>query len=68
MKHISFIDTEVSEADNKAHDFGAVNENNDKLHTGSAHEFHSFISEAEFLCGHNIIGHDTKYIEVPAGA
>lgn len=65
MKYISFIDTEVSEADNKAYDFGAVNENNDKLHTGSSHEFYSFIADAEYLCGHNIINHDAKYIEAP---
>lgn len=65
MKHIVFIDTEVSEADNKAYDFGAVNENDDKLHTGSSHEFHSFIADAEYLCGHNIINHDAKYIEAP---
>lgn len=64
MKRIFFIDTEVSEADNKAYDFGAVNENDDKLHTGSSHEFHSFIADAEYLCGHNIINHDANYIEV----
>lgn len=49
MKRICFIDTEVSESDNKAHDFGAVNENNDKLHTGSVHEFQSFIESSEYL-------------------
>ncbi len=65
MKHIFYIDTEVSEADNKAYDYGAVSANDDKLHTGSAHEFHSFIAEAEYLCGHNIVGHDAKYIEAP---
>lgn len=65
MKHISFIDTEVSEKDNKAYDFGAVNENDDKLHTGSYHKFHSLIADAEYLCGHNIINHDSKYIEAP---
>ncbi|MDE6091585.1 MAG: RecQ family ATP-dependent DNA helicase, partial [Ruminococcus sp.] len=65
MKHISFIDTEVSETDNKAYDFGAVNENGDKLHTGSYHKFHSLIADAEYLCGHNIINHDSKYIEAP---
>lgn len=65
MKYISFIDTEVSESDNKAYDFGAVNESDDKLHTGSAHEFHSFIADAEYLCGHNVINHDSKYIEAP---
>lgn len=68
MKHIFFIDTEVSEADNRAYDFGAVNENDDKLHTGSAHEFHTFIEQSEYLCGHNIINHDTKYIEAPEKA
>ncbi len=64
MTRICFIDTEVSETDNKAHDYGAVNENNDKLHTGSVHEFQSFIDDTEYLCGHNIINHDAKYIEI----
>ncbi len=65
MKPISFIDTEVSESDNKAYDFGAINENGKKIHTGSIHEFYSFIENAEYLCGHNIINHDSKYIEAP---
>ncbi len=65
MKHVSFIDTEVSESDKKAYDFGAVNENNEKIHTGSSHEFYTFINSSEYLCGHNIINHDSKYIEVP---
>ena len=64
MKRIIFIDTEVSETDSKAYDFGAVTENDDKLHTGSAHEFHSFIEDSDYLCGHNIINHDANYIEV----
>ena len=65
MKRIFYIDTEVSEADNKAYDFGAVSANDDKLHSGSAHEFYAFITKAEYLCGHNIIDHDAKYIEIP---
>ncbi len=65
MKRIIFIDTEVSETDNKAYDFGAVNESGEKLHTGSIHECHSFIKGAEYLCGHNIVSHDSKYIEAP---
>jgi len=64
MKHIGFIDTEVSESDNKAYDFGAINENNEKIHTGSSHEFCTFIAGSAYLCGHNIINHDLKYIEV----
>ncbi len=65
MKRIFFIDTEVGELNHKAFDFGAVNENDDKLHTGSASEFQGFIAGAEYLCGHNIINHDARYIEIP---
>ena len=62
MKPIIFVDTEVSEADNKAYDFGAVSESGEKLHTGSFSEFNSFISNAKYLCGHNIIDHDSKSV------
>lgn len=68
MKPIIFVDTEVSEADNKAYDFGAVSESGEKLHTGSFSEFNSFISNAKYLCGHNIIDHDSKYIAAPENA
>ncbi len=68
MKSIFFIDTEVSETSQKACDFGAVRENGDKIHTGSVNEFQSFIAGAEYLCGHNIINHDSKYIETPENA
>lgn len=64
MKNIFFVDTEVSETDDKVYDFGVVNENDDKLHTGSAHEFYSFIASADYICGHNIIDHDAKFIDV----
>lgn len=66
MKHIFYIDTEVSETDGKAYDYGAVSANDDKLHSRSAHEFYAFIAKAEYLCGHNIVDHDAKYIEIPA--
>lgn len=65
MKRIFYIDTEASEAGNKVYDYGAVSANDDKLHSGSAHEFYAFITKAEYLCGHNIIDHDAKYIEIP---
>lgn len=29
-----------------------------------AHHFSVFIADSEYLCGHNIILHDSKYIEV----
>jgi len=65
MKHITFIDTEVSETTHKVCDFGAITENDDKLHTESVHRFLSFIENSVFICGHNIIEHDLKYTEIP---
>lgn len=64
MKYIGFIDIEVSEADRKAYDFGAVNESGRQLHSGSLHDFSAFIANSEYLCGHNIINHDAKYMEI----
>ncbi|HHU73642.1 MAG TPA: RecQ family ATP-dependent DNA helicase [Clostridiales bacterium] len=61
MKNITFIDTEVSEK-NKILDYGAVKITGEALHTTSASEFHRFIDGEEFLCGHNVIDHDMKYI------
>ena len=46
MKHITFIDTEVSETTHKVCDFGAITENDDKLHTESVHRFLSFIENS----------------------
>ncbi|MBD5143171.1 MAG: RecQ family ATP-dependent DNA helicase [Ruminococcus sp.] len=62
---IAFIDTEVNPEEHKAYDFGAINENYKTIHTGSANEFQEFISDVTFLCGHNIISHDIKYIKIP---
>lgn len=58
---ILFFDTEIS-GDDKIKDIGAVYENGNAFHSASVNEFSEFISEADFLCGHNIIHHDLKYI------
>ena len=60
-KSIAFIDSEVGR-DNKIKDLGAVCEKDGEFHSTSLSEFSGFISGAEFLCGHNIIHHDLKYI------
>ena len=59
---IVFIDSEVGVSDKKIKDLGAVNENGDEFHSASIKDFSDFISEAEFICGHNIVHHDLKYI------
>ena len=59
---IAFIDVEVGYADGKPHDFGSVRDDGRELHSSSHAEFVRFIEDAEFLCGHNIIHHDLKYL------
>ena len=61
MKSIVFIDAEISQ-DGKVLDLGAVKINNDSIHTKSKGGFSDFVSGSDFICGHNIVKHDLKYI------
>lgn len=61
---IVFIDTEVDVDIQKVQDYGAVREDDVFIHTHSSREFNAFISESNTLCGHNIIEHDLKYINL----
>ena len=60
MKSIVFIDVEVSK--DKVVDYGAVYDDNRNFHDKSERKFSEFINEAFYICGHNIIAHDSKYI------
>ena len=61
---IAFIDTEVSVEALKVRDYGAVLDNGDVLHTNSHSEFKSFVSGCDILCGHNIIRHDLRFLNL----
>ncbi len=61
---IAFIDTEVSVGTHKIMDYGAVREDGAQCHTHSMQEFNTFVSNCNTLCGHNIINHDLKYLQL----
>ena len=61
-KHIVFFDTEISTQDKKVLDIGAVSSEKGILHTASISEFYVFSYNADYLCGHNIVHHDMKYL------
>ena len=61
-KSIVFIDSEIGVEDKRIKDIGAVYEDGSELHSASIRDFSDFISSAAFVCGHNIIHHDLKYI------
>ena len=64
---VAFIDTEVSSDGRRICDFGAFIEPEEKFHSASKDEFARFIRNAEYLCGHNILHHDLKYLAAIPG-
>ena len=61
-KSIVFFDTEIGVDDKKIHDIGAVRADKGIFHSASVQDFCAFVSGTEYLCGHNIIHHDIKYL------
>ena len=61
-KSIVFFDTEIGVDDQKIHDIGAVRSDKGTLHTASVSDFCAFAADADFLCGHNVVHHDMKYL------
>lgn len=58
----AIIDVEVGLRDNKIHDIGALRHDGAILHKASKKDFIDFIQNVDYLCGHNIINHDAKYL------
>ena len=61
-KSVVFFDTEIGIDDKKIHDIGAVRSDKGTLHTASVSDFCAFAADADFLCGHNVVHHDMKYL------
>ena len=59
---IAFIDIEVEPKSGKIFDIGCIKDNNSTFHNHSLPDFMEFLRGSQFLCGHNILNHDTKYI------
>ena len=67
MPTLVFIDLEVNPETKKVLDFGAVDANGETLHTTQKVDFERFISNSDFICGHNICHHDSNYFNRPDG-
>lgn len=59
---IAFIDTEIDPNSKRIIDIGCIKQNGDSFHNASVTAFIQFISGTKFICGHNILRHDLKYI------
>jgi len=63
MTKILFFDTETTEDGKHLIDIGAVSEDGASLHTADRKAFAAFAAEHAYLCGHNILSHDLKYVK-----
>lgn len=62
MPHYVIIDVEIGITDHKIHDIGALRDDGAVFHNASKKDFFEFIDKADYICGHNIIHHDAKYL------
>ena len=59
---ISYIDIEVEPSSQKILDIGSIRDDGSYFHKTSVAEFIRFLNGTRFICGHNILNHDIKYI------
>lgn len=57
-----FVDAEVGVADKKVHDIGALSDKGAVFHSDSVTDLRQFLLSAKFLCGHNLVHHDLKFL------
>lgn len=58
----AFVDVEVGFKDQKIHDIGALRWDGAVYHSADKRGLISFLTDTDFVCGHNIINHDAKYL------
>ena len=58
----AFVDVEIGFKDRKIHDIGALRWDKAVFHSNNKQELFDFLNGVDFVCGHNIIHHDAKYL------
>ena len=58
----AIVDVEIGLRDRKIHDIGALRHDGATYHKTSKEELFEFLNDTDYICGHNIIHHDAKYL------
>ena len=58
----AFVDAEVGIKDHRIRDVGALRWDGAVYHSASKRDLTDFLKDVDFVCGHNIINHDAKYL------
>ena len=61
-ENYAIVDVEVGLKDHKIHDIGALRPDGATYHKASRKELLDFLRNTDYVCGHNIIHHDAKYL------
>lgn len=62
VSRLAFVDVEVGVKDHKIHDIGALRYDEAVFHGASKEKLVSFLKDVDYICGHNIVHHDAKYL------
>ena len=62
IQNYAIVDVEVGLKDHKIHDIGALKHDDTTFHKTSKEELFIFLNDIDYICGHNIIHHDAKYL------
>lgn len=60
--HYAIVDVEVGLKDHKIHDIGALRYDGATYHKASKEQLFEFLKGVDYICGHNIVHHDAKYL------
>jgi ATP-dependent DNA helicase RecQ len=63
MNSIAFIDTEIDSKSGRIIDIGSIKGDGNTFHLNSITSFIHFLRGTDFICGHNILNHDLKYLQ-----
>ena len=62
MSLLAIVDTEIDPRSGRIVDIGSVKTDGSIFHKSSSAEFSQFLQGVQWVCGHNILNHDLKYI------
>jgi ATP-dependent DNA helicase RecQ len=65
VKTLAFIDAEIQPRSGRILDIGSVKSDGSIFHSNSLADFLKFLAGTEYICGHNILNHDLKYLQNP---
>lgn len=62
VSRYAIVDAEIGVKDHKVHDIGALRHDDAVFHKADKTELFDFLQNVDYVCGHNLVHHDAKYL------